>query len=261
MTGIEVKRKQSGSEQHMQTKNKAAICVKKMKKAIGGRSDASLTVEAAFSLPLLLYALTAFLFWIQFFGTQEESMYHLNREVRALSQYAYLTGESELTPEEFSLWDASELKFTPGSGVVKRQFVRQAVQRPFTGRRYTTAGGEEEQEETVYVTETGSVYHSSLSCTHLKLSVRAVAFGEVGKLRNENGAIYYPCEICGGGSPEAGTPVYLTREGNRYHSSASCRGLLRKVRSCTLTEALEAGKRPCSRCGKEEKRESGENKP
>lgn len=102
-------------------------------------------------------------------------------------------------------------------------------------------------EQRVYVTETGSVYHESMECTHLKLSVRSVDSAVVGALRNNNGAKYYACEKCvSGKTPET---VYITGEGNRYHTAVSCSGLKRTVTQIAMSKA-KLKYRPCSRCAK-----------
>lgn len=102
---------------------------------------------------------------------------------------------------------------------------------------------EKDAEEMVYVTETGTVYHKRRNCSHLALSVREVKTNNVGILRNENGAKYYPCEGCG---KSAGNTVYLTDQGNRYHTSLSCSGLKRTISIIPISEA--GGRGLCSRC-------------
>lgn len=106
-----------------------------------------------------------------------------------------------------------------------------------------SAAGEEE-EQMVYVTETGSVYHLYLTCSHLHLSIRAVGYWEIEGLRNSSGAKYYPCEKCGAVHTDT---VYITDDGNRYHSCTSCSGLKRGIREIPISEV---GELPlCSRCG------------
>lgn len=110
----------------------------------------------------------------------------------------------------------------------------------------------EESEETaqiVYVTENGTVYHVTLECTHLNLSVRRVPASTIDDLRNQGGGRYYPCSRC---ATRALVPnaFYITEEGDRYHYSADCSGLKRTTSSMTLEQALDAGYRPCSRCGR-----------
>lgn len=98
--------------------------------------------------------------------------------------------------------------------------------------------------ETVYVTDTGIVYHRDYHCTYLELSIRMVAKDGLSDLRNMDGGKYYPCEFCGGGS---GSGVYITDSGNRYHSKLSCSGLKRTVYAIPLADAI--GRGACSRCG------------
>lgn len=100
--------------------------------------------------------------------------------------------------------------------------------------------------KTVYITETGMVYHKSYHCNYLELSIRMVPGSEVGDLRNESQGIYHPCERCMKGSGAAGG-VYITDYGDRYHGSLGCSGLKRTIYAVPLSEA--AGKGACSKCG------------
>lgn len=109
---------------------------------------------------------------------------------------------------------------------------------------YAKNGGFTQREDIVYITETGVVYHKDYHCTYLDLSIQMVSKGAVSSLRNENGEKYHACEICGGAS--SGN-VYITGQGNRYHSSLGCGGLKRKVYAVPVSEVL--GKGACSRCG------------
>lgn len=112
----------------------------------------------------------------------------------------------------------------------------------WTGYEKESFGGTEE--ETVYVTETGLVYHKDYHCSHLDLSVRIVSSEEIPELRNASGGKYYSCEHCTGMREDV---VYITDTGDRYHSSLSCSGLKRTVYAVPLSEV--AGKGACSRCG------------
>lgn len=109
---------------------------------------------------------------------------------------------------------------------------------------YEKAFGFQDKEDVVYITETGMVYHRDSQCTYLDLSIRMVGKKDIGSLRNENGEKYRACEKCG---RKAGVNVYITNQGNRYHTSISCSGLKRKVYAIPISEAL--GKGECSRCG------------
>lgn len=109
---------------------------------------------------------------------------------------------------------------------------------------YEKSGFGSEQEDTVYITKTGMVYHKDYHCTYLELSIHMVPSGDIGSLRNESGGKYYPCEHC---MRNGGDGVYITDTGNRYHSSLSCSGLKRTVYAVPLSEAV--GKGACVRCG------------
>lgn len=104
---------------------------------------------------------------------------------------------------------------------------------------------EESEEELVYITKTGTVYHRSIQCKHLQVSVREVAFRDISRYRNQSGGKYYPCEYCVKNS--CGNKVYITPEGDRYHSTRSCSSLLRFIRQVKISE-VEDTHRPCKSC-------------
>ncbi len=102
-------------------------------------------------------------------------------------------------------------------------------------------------EETVYVTETGTVYHKSSSCSHISLSIRAV-HGIPTELRNDNGAKYYPCESCAKGTLDELSTFYITSDGNRYHTRRDCSRIKRNVTSIPVSRI--GSRTPCKRCWK-----------
>lgn len=110
---------------------------------------------------------------------------------------------------------------------------------------YERAGFLAEDEETVYITETGMVYHRDYHCSYLELSIRMVRADSITHLRNESQGKYYPCESCARGGAVGG--VYITDYGDRYHSSLNCSGLKRTIYAVPLSEAV--GKGACSKCG------------
>lgn len=107
------------------------------------------------------------------------------------------------------------------------------------------AGANEDALVTVYVTDTGEVYHRAWNCSHLQLSVREVAADLIASCRNEDGKRYGRCEKCK--SDIHSDVLYITEEGECYHYSRACPGLKRTVYSILLKDAGEY--RPCSRCG------------
>lgn len=107
---------------------------------------------------------------------------------------------------------------------------------------------EEAEEKTIaYITETGTVYHLSRNCSHLKLSIKTVQ-GIPTDLRNDNEGKYYACLVCGFNEINSTNTYYITDDGTRYHTSLNCSGLKRTIIEVNLSQVQ--GKRACSRCGK-----------
>lgn len=116
----------------------------------------------------------------------------------------------------------------------------------FTG--YDISGGmagDDTEEEMVYVTENGVVYHKDIGCKHLKQNVTSVPVADISGKRNADGSKYYPCQYCG--KKAIGGNVFITNYGNRYHSSINCPGLKRKIYTIPISEV--GGRGPCSACG------------
>ena len=105
-------------------------------------------------------------------------------------------------------------------------------------------GDASEEERMVYITETGSVYHTNRNCTHLMLSKKTVSYGELEYLRNSGGGKYHACEMCVG-KQGSGT-VYITDWGDRYHLDGNCSGLKRGVLLVPYEEVV--GWSQCMRC-------------
>lgn len=109
---------------------------------------------------------------------------------------------------------------------------------------------EDESSETVYITETGSVYHVSGNCSAIRISRREMVFGSLAGARNNSGGKYKPCERCASGETPA--VIYVTSDGDRYHFKKDCSSLKRTVTRISKEEAVEKGYRACKRCaGKE----------
>lgn len=102
-----------------------------------------------------------------------------------------------------------------------------------------------QQEEMVYITEHGEVYHKDIDCKHLKPSVKSISFSGLEKERNADRKKYYPCEYCGE-HLYAGN-VFVTKYGEKYHGDIDCPGLKRKIYTIPISEV--GGRSPCSACG------------
>lgn len=103
----------------------------------------------------------------------------------------------------------------------------------------------QEEDPMVYITQTGTVYHVDRNCTYLNPSIEILSAEEVENRRNQSGGKYYPCEICGGSLAQG--EVYITSQGNRYHTLLNCSGLKRTIYTVPLSQTGTRGR--CSKCG------------
>lgn len=117
----------------------------------------------------------------------------------------------------------------------------------WTGYEIGNASGEVEgdQETYCFLTETGTVYHLERGCSYLNPSVKGVQAVELEQRRNNAGAKYYACESC---KPVKQGTLYITEDGNRYHSTTGCSGLKRTVREIPLSQVKDCMP-ACSKCG------------
>lgn len=123
-------------------------------------------------------------------------------------------------------------------------FPRRAVvrQRIFSGYvEHKGEAGTGKEDKIVYLAENGTVYHTSLSCTHICIHITDAnaIHGVVDSSR------YQPCERCIKNG-EAPKQLYITAYGDRFHSSITCSGLKRTLRAVKLSEI--PGMRICARC-------------
>jgi len=142
----------------------------------------------------------------------------------------------------------AEYRIEPPAAVVGFQpcaFYNRIRTRAWTGydNAAHSADGSTE-EEIVYITPDGTVYHRSRGCSYLKLSIVAVDKSFVDTQRNQDGSKYYPCGECGG---SCGNIVYITGYGNRYHATLGCSSLKRTIMAVPISET--GGRGACSKCG------------
>ncbi len=156
--------------------------------------------------------------------------------------------ESKVQDDTIDLTAAYTVKLPFQLFAVKEvRFYQRIHTRVFTGMVNRAAGMETDR--TVYVAETGQVYHIDRECTYLRLSISQVRGNDVENLRNDGGAKYKPCESCADHKiPGSNAQVYITNYGNRYHTVRTCSRMKRTIHEIKLSEA---GKLPsCSKCGK-----------
>ncbi|MFQ9510956.1 MAG: hypothetical protein ACLRZ7_08630 [Lachnospiraceae bacterium] len=112
--------------------------------------------------------------------------------------------------------------------------------RMWVGREYNSI----ERDPIVYVTKNGTVYHTDLRCSYLKLSITEINYSDLHETRNKWGAKYYPCENCW--INNKADKVFITMEGRRYHRKLSCKNLTRNIHSVPLSKVKNL--KSCSRC-------------
>lgn len=136
------------------------------------------------------------------------------------------------------------------------QMIQRVRVRAWTGYQvastYELVEEKDAQEEMVYITETGSVYHTSASCSHIRLSVSQI-LGIPTTQRNNSGGKYYPCEKCCDAEHSPYAMYYITSDGTRYHTKRDCSKIKRNVKEIPRTEVGD--RLACKRCGNSAKRE------
>lgn len=270
-----IKKKGNGSLlvcSNEKSRKNCLITYKKMPSLV--LQKASLTVEAALVLPLLIFAMVTLAGVMDFLrmenmiiGSMQESAETLGMygAVEELSMGAVLLKAESNIPTEVR--KKGSLSFI-GSNVSAEKvelkasysyrlpFVLFPLQKENRVRVYCWLGNNYMEqaakssapEEMVYVTDHESVYHESAVCSHLQLSVRAVPVWMLGALRNGYHKRYQECEFCKNkGTSEAGS-LYITDFGDCFHISARCPGLKRTVR--LVKKSSVPGLPGCSRCAR-----------
>lgn len=207
---------------------------------------ASLVLETAMVLPLFLLAMITMISFMDIYSLETRHLTGLCETVKEAGIAAYVADGSGV--DEIVLPDVYSCRMVggilPQSKIYRFNIVRAHA---WTGREYEKGGQEaEEDEEMVYVTETGRVYHRSLNCSYINLSVKSIPGSSIASKRNSSGGKYYACESCSAGQSPAGI-VYVTSSGTRYHNDPDCSALKRTVSLVPLSQC--SGKSPCSRCG------------
>jgi len=132
-------------------------------------------------------------------------------------------------------------------GIGIMTFTQSASTNAWLGDTYNTdksKGTSNTDETIVYITPSGSVYHTNKNCSYLILSIHEIPSNQIDSQRNESGGKYYACEKCG----EKGTEgdFYITDYGDRFHTSINCSALMRNIMTVQLSTVLD--RKQCSKC-------------
>ena len=125
------------------------------------------------------------------------------------------------------------------------RMVNRVCLRKWTGYDNTAGAEQSDAQQMVYVTQYGEVYHKSRNCYHLNVTIRQTSEENLAEERNSSGRGYTACELCGD-RRQSGV-LYVSEDGERYHTTAACRGLVRTVMAIPLSEVLLRA--PCKHCG------------
>ena len=243
----------------------------------------SVTIEAAFGIPLFLFAALCLIWLIEIqsikisitaaaqsaakSAAEDTAVIPVLNTIKLKSDIVSLIGEDRINrsiirggSSGISCWK-SYVSPATGEMNIKVEYdimvpipvigsPSASLEEKFTisswnGRNNEQMGGE--NREIVYMTENGSVYHEDYNCSYLRLSLRYVPYEELGSIRNESGGRYHACEKCVIGS--AMTGVYITENGNKYHNTLGCSGLKRTIYAVKRSETGGVG--GCSRCSEQ----------
>lgn len=125
---------------------------------------------------------------------------------------------------------------------------QEAVTRAWVGNQ--TGEADRGDNDYVYVTDYGKVYHITRECTYLKREIKHIAFGHLANVRNAYGGIYKPCQQCINDVPikkYESSVLYITVHGGRYHLDKNCSTLKRYIKKINKKDV--GNKSCCSACG------------
>lgn len=240
---------------------------------------ASMTVEAAVTLPLFVGFMVFLMFYFRIMQVQlgvEQAMAYTARITAASTRETgeqiskakarllftgalkrekvplkYVDGgmagisvsKSDFTEKEIIFRTSYKMTLPVGFFGKLTHEVRQEVSaRKWTG--WIAQDNPEADGTYVYVTETGRAYHKSRDCAYLDLSIHRISSSDLKRKRNKNGERYRKCSSCCKKGREAA--YYITDYGVLYHGSISCKNLKRTV---YLIPIEKVGKRHgCGKC-------------
>lgn len=208
---------------------------------------ASMCLEASLSLSLFLLFFVNVFSIVFLYMTYTKDLSMLHQQGKKISAYTYITGEVLQNKEGNIFLQKSNMVEAPFNFFAGWKFpvYTQCVVKPWNGYDVTNQESRNREEEMVYITEYGSVYHKNRSCSYLALSIRAIAYSEIYEEKNETGENYEICEYCK--DKAFVTIVYVTSYGNKYHATTKCQGLKRSVKIIPFSEVKE--KNVCNKCG------------
>lgn len=246
------------------------------------RMEASYMAEFSIALPFFTGFIAALLFFFQILTAQQEignALLATGRELSVIDCHAEMAGQMDLLAAKALMIknlkkDGAAENFVRGGRIgismIRSDFssnyiTLQAdyqIRFPFglfgkkgiSGtqivklRKWTGKSKDDLQEEIVYITKNGSVFHRQKDCSYIKRSVKKIEGSIIDTLRNVGGGKYYPCIMCMKKKNPNTMEVYVTAYGNRYHSKKNCSEIKRNAFAVRLSSVKDRA--ACSKCGK-----------
>jgi hypothetical protein len=239
---------------------------------------ASYTIEAAVVIPLLAGYLVMFLFFFFIIEIQceiDEALLYAGRktavessvveskEALFLSAEAYMIQVLKDNPKierriQHGIFGISLLRSDfDGEDVVLRADYVVKFPISFLGvgkiklcseNRFRKWIGDRQEIEAgnyVYICASGDVFHASLSCQALDLTIQETSIDAIGNLRGKNRQKYYECSKCKWKDSRK-EKIYYTDYGEFYHKDISCSNLKRMIEKVRLEDVDM--RCPCSFC-------------
>ncbi len=221
---------------------------------------ASITVEASLVVPIFFLSGFAFMYLFECLVMQNNLQDQLGKLAENYAFYGVQTPyvwtkDGAIRQVKWNIENGrgycdSEIEHSiPGlpTGLLQLRLYQRVQVHDYTGKSMVPedAVGDDEY---IYIAENGTVYHTDIACTYLRLGIQSVGSNDVDTLRNQSGGKYKACESCMGEQSAADYSfVYITPYGARYHRTKDCSGLRRTVRR--VLRSAVPGLPPCSKCG------------
>lgn len=223
------------------------------------RFRASMTVEAALALPLFMFFSMAILAPMQWMDTQRKAQTEAERFCEEASLYAYMAenvldivdlDECVTYEQEYE----EEIPFFSGlvEGIEMKVAAKRRCWAGLNGKLKVIgsengADAVDGAEEMVYVAANMSRYHKYRDCHYISNEYREMPIQQAMEFRTSDGRRMRACEVCGK-KVQSGDMVYVTENGEHYHSSKDCWSMIAYVRKVPLSEVAYLGE--CSVCAK-----------
>ena len=248
-------------------------------------NSGSVSIEAAVAFPIFLFTMLFFIYICELY-TVKATVYEASVETAEyMAEYAYLADcfeeadaidyamamvrfndyvDNKPLLEKYIIGGTYGVSFLGSSlpdddGFIDLQvtyFVR--VNLPVFGsfshicrehikqRAYLGMGGNSHEDSSddegryVFISDNQEVYHNSRSCSYLMPDIQST------NMDSAKSAGYHACSYCASDADNLSGTVYITSEGEAYHTDRSCSRLKRTVTRVKLDDIdLPA----CSRCG------------